>query len=208
MEDKMNSTISYYNTHAKEYSESTVNVDLSICVERFLEKIKPGSSIMDIGSGSGRDLKLFRERGYLAQGIDASESLAAIAQKYSNCPVQVCNILDWKPNTTFDAYWANASLLHLKEEEILQFFKAKTQYLKDGGIIYFSMRKGDTVGYDEKGRYYTPFLDELLQNILKEEPALELLDMWTSTDSLGRDISWVSVILKKKPIHMTSEKPV
>ena len=64
-----NSTINYYNLHAKEYFETTVNTDVSECCERFLKYLTPGDSIIDIGAGSGRDIHFFQSRGYIVDGI-------------------------------------------------------------------------------------------------------------------------------------------
>lgn len=78
-----NSTINYYNLHAKEYFETTVNTDVSECCERFLKYLTPGDSIIDIGAGSGRDIHFFQSRGYIVDGIDASSELCKIASDYT-----------------------------------------------------------------------------------------------------------------------------
>ena len=189
-------TIAYYNNNAQEYFNTVNSVDMSENCERFLNYLKPGSSIIDLGCGSGRDLKYFKEHGYLAEGLDASEKLCQLATDYSGCPVICTDFINWKPEKQYDAFWANASLLHLKEEELLDFFKEKTRYLKKDGIIYFSMKSGIPTGNDEKGRFFTPFTEYLLSKILST-PSLNLLESWSNTDSLWRtDTYWVSVLLR------------
>lgn len=84
-----NSTINYYNLHAKEYFETTVNTDVSECCERFLKYLTPGDSIIDIGAGSGRDIHFFQSRGYIVDGIDASSELCKIASDYTGVVVVV-----------------------------------------------------------------------------------------------------------------------
>ncbi len=59
-----NKTIDYYNSNVAQYFCNTVNVDMSECCERLLKHVVPGGRIMDIGAGSGRDVKYFKDREY------------------------------------------------------------------------------------------------------------------------------------------------
>lgn len=193
-------TIAYYNDNAHQYFNTVNSADMRENCERFLNYLKPGSSIIDLGCGSGRDLKYFKEHGYLAEGLDASEKLCELARDYSGCPIICSYFLTWESERQYDAFWANASLLHLTEEEIIRFFEEKTQYLNKGGVIYFSMKSGIPTGNDEKGRFFNPFTEDLLSKIL-HIPSLTLLDRWSNADSLGRDGTvWESIILKRKPV--------
>lgn len=192
-----NSTLEYYNSHAFDYVNKTKQADMSENYSRFLKHVKTGGSIADIGCGSGRDLKYFRENGYDPYGVDASAELCRIASEYSGCPVTCSDFLSWNPNIHFDAFWANASLLHLTEEDIIKFFITKTGFIHSGGVLYFSMKTGIKEGFDENGRYFTPFSENLLLKITKTLPKCILLDRWTNSDSLDRkNVTWESIILK------------
>ena len=70
--EETNKTIDYYNNNAAQYFSNTVNVDMTECCERFLKYVVPGGRIIDIGAGSGRDIKYFKDRGYAVEGLDAS----------------------------------------------------------------------------------------------------------------------------------------
>ena len=188
------STISYYNINAKEYSVEVNKGDMFNNILKFLNYINKNSSIIDIGCGSGRDLKFFKQKGYQAFGIDASKELCKIASDYSKCPVECVDFISWKSKQKFDAFWANASLIHLKKEEIINFFASKFIYLKKGGIIYFSMKKNIKDGYDNKGRYFTSFSEDLLESILNVLPKATIMERWTNCDNLGRNIKWESII--------------
>lgn len=192
-----NSTLEYYNSHASDYANITKQADMSENYSRFLKHVKTGGSIADIGCGSGRDLKYFRDNGYESYGVDASAELCRIASEYSGCPVTCSDFLSWTPNIQFNAFWANASLLHLTEEEIIRFFITKTGFIHSGGVLYFSMKAGIKEGFDENGRYFTPFSEDLLLKITKTLPKCILLDRWTNSDSLDRkNFTWESIILK------------
>ena len=76
MDDKnTNRTIEDYNTHADRYSEVTRNADMSDIYKRFEEHLKPGSRILDLGCGSGRDSKYCLDKGYKGVSLDASEAM-------------------------------------------------------------------------------------------------------------------------------------
>lgn len=191
-----NRTIDYYNDNADEYFNSVISADMTENYTRFLQYVPKGASIMDLGCGSGRDLKYFKDNGYEAEGLDASEKLCILAREYSGCPVLCTDFLSWKTERRYDAFWANASLLHLTGKDIITFFAQKTKYLADNGIFYMSMKTGIPQGDDPKGRYFTPFSEELLEQLLKASK-LELIDRWSNNDALGRsDTKWMSVIFR------------
>ena len=66
----MSITDRYYNTNAKIYFESTIAADVSPLREKFLYLIPEGGHILDLGCGSGRDSKAFRDMGYHVSAID------------------------------------------------------------------------------------------------------------------------------------------
>lgn len=68
-------TTAYYNQAAEEYFKKTVTVDISSACDRFLQYVKPGGKIIDIGAGSDRDIKYFLDAGFIAEGIDISIEL-------------------------------------------------------------------------------------------------------------------------------------
>lgn len=76
-------TTAYYDQSAEEYFNRTVEVDMSTTCNRFLQHVKPGGRIIDIGAGSGRDIKYFLNAGFVVEGIDASLELCQLAAKYS-----------------------------------------------------------------------------------------------------------------------------
>ena len=52
-------TISYYNTYAQSFAQSTRGVDFTAIQNKFLDKLPAGAFILDFGCGSGRDTRYF-----------------------------------------------------------------------------------------------------------------------------------------------------
>ena len=191
-------TISFYDNHAQEFAEAANSTDMQRDYDHFLKYVPKGGSIVDMGCGSGRDLRFFRESGYIATGVDASEEMCKVAREHSNCDVVCCDALSWVPESKVDAIWANGSLLHLHEDEIVTFLKTKSDFLKDGGVLYFSMKAGIKKGFDEKGRYFTPFSESMVQSAISDGK-LEVAERWTEDDSMGRSgFYWEAIILKRQ----------
>ena len=57
-----NSTINYYNEHAKSYYETTVGLDLGRLYQPFIDRLRPGAKVLDAGCGSGRTASFLRTK--------------------------------------------------------------------------------------------------------------------------------------------------
>ena len=77
----------FYNTHAKAYFNQTIEVDPSSFLLPFVEHLTPGSKVLDIGCGSGRDMLWLSERGFHCTGLERSPNLAALAREHTSLPV-------------------------------------------------------------------------------------------------------------------------
>ncbi len=191
-------TIDFYNSHAKTYFDSTVDADMSECYERFLKYLMPGDNIIDVGAGSGRDIRYFLDRGYKVEGIDASSELCKLASEYTGVAVQCRTIQEWNPACTYKGIWANASLLHLSIEEIQNFIYKIPDILREGGVAYFSFKSGIVTGADSEGRFFTNVTEAEVQQIIKKSTAISMVDMWRTEDKLNREgFYWINVIVQK-----------
>lgn len=176
--EETNKTIDCYNGNAHQYFSNTVNVDMTECCDRFLKFVVPGGRIIDIGAGSGRDIKYFKDKGYIAEGIDASEEMCQLASDYSGAEVLCERIQDWHPQEKYDGIWANASLLHLSFDEIEEFVCWASDYLNPNGVFYISIKKGIQTGCDSNGRFFTDFCEKKVQQIVAKSIAFIVIDSW------------------------------
>ena len=193
----MNSTIEYYNSHAGEYYDRTLAVELDELYGEFLEYVPSGGRIMDLGCGSGRDVKWFRDHGYEAFGLDASEELVNFARERLQLPVAVGKIEEWIADEPYDGIWCCASMMHLDEKCIEQFFSNLSHNLKPDGILYMSVKSGIDTGFDEAGRYFKDFSEADIRDLLVRFQDLELIELWFSEDKLARErFSWMNLIIK------------
>lgn len=194
----MKKTIEYYNDNAESYYSRTVEVDFRELYERFLECIPEGGRIMDVGCGSGRDVAAFCKMGYCAEGIDASEKLAAVAREKLNIKVNVCSMGDWIAEKPYDGIWCCASLLHLEDRQINRFLGNLKNNLKEGGAIFISVKTGIKTGSDDKGRYFRNFTQEDLSTFIeianKNGARLRIQDVWETDDGMEREVKWLNCL--------------
>lgn len=192
----MNETIDYYNQNAEQYYQSTVDVDFEQLRKKFVSYLPEHAWIIDLGCGSGRDVKAFCDLGYQAVGLDASEGLVRIAQEKLGVEVVVDSMATWKADEPFDGIWCCAALLHLNESDADQFFSNLQHNLKPGGILFLSVKEGIRTGSDEKGRFMQNYTEGDLRRKI-EQAGLSIIAIERSVDKLGRDdFAWLNVFAR------------
>ena len=196
----MTETEKYYNNNAEDYYNDTVDVDLGAIRKAFTSYLADGATIIDVGCGSGRDVKAFCDMGYKARGLDSSTELIRIAKEKLGVDVLQGDMSTWISDVPYDAIWSCASLIHLNETEKAQFFKNLEYNLNRDGIIYISVKEGVETGLDEKGRYISNCSLDELQNYL-EDAGCSIIEKSITNDKLDRDVKWLNVIAKKNGQH-------
>ena len=190
-------TLNYYNTNAEEYFKNTLNANMRANYSLFESYLKPGDYILDLGCGSGRDTKYFLENGYKVDAIDGSIELCKLASEYTGINAENKLFSDLDDYNKYNGIWACASLLHLTKEEMIYTLNKMVKSIKLKGVIYMSVKYGNEHGFNGD-RYFTnltekSFIDDILSRIYDAE----IVEMWTSKDSIDRDIKWLNIVLMK-----------
>lgn len=196
---EVNKTIDYYNEKAKEFTQDTVEVNFEERRNMLLKYLKPGTHILDLGCGSGRDSKAFIEKGYKVTAIDGSSELCKIASKYIGQEV-ICKRFDEINEVeVFDAVWACASLLHLPLRDLKKVLGNVSNALKPGGCFYSSFKYGDFEG-DRNGRYFTDLTEESFRELIGAFEELDVVEVEVTSDvRVGREgEKWVNGVVRKK----------
>lgn len=155
-------TLEHYNEHADSFWEGTRDHDVSQNRDALLQYLHlrgPGPfRILDFGCGPGRDLKIFRDLGHEAIGLEGAERFVELARAYSGCEVWLQDFMELKlPNEFFDGIFANASLFHVPGQELPRVLRELWSSLKPGGVLFSSNpRGGNEEGWNSQryGCYY------------------------------------------------------
>lgn len=191
-------SVDFYDQNADTFIEQTADVDMSGLYEGFCRLLPEGGSILDAGSGSGRDALAFAQMGYEVEAFDASKEMVDATRRRAGVPTHHMSFQEIKLNRKFDGIWACASLLHVPRVELSEVLKRLSNYLEPSGILYASFKYGDEER-KKGGRYFNDLNEELVKEQLANVKSLELLETWT-TDDQRRERSneqWLNCILEK-----------
>ena len=194
----MNKTLQYYDDNKNSFTNTTVDLEFSDIQDRFLKYLEPGSLILDLGCGPGRDSRYFLSKGYLVEALDGSEEMVRIARKNTGLPVKHMLFNELDETNKYDGVFACASLLHVPSKELLEVIGKVSKALKNNGIFYLSFKYGDFEGY-RNDRYFTDYKEDTFAQLMRPFHELVAVDHWISSDARpGRsDEKWLNVIMVK-----------
>lgn len=194
-------TAEAYEKHAREIASRDAKV-ASPMEKYFAIAFKPGSRVLDVGAGSGRELvPLLRER-FNAYGVEPSAGLRQIARE--RIPAE--RVLEGSlPNLglapEYDGVLCSAVLQHLPRSQLFDAVLDLRGVLRAEGRALVAIPSGpgralDGEGRDELGRLFNDVLPAELQ-LLFERVGFSTLARWEGDDALGRPgIAWTTFLFE------------
>ncbi|EMJ7623499.1 class I SAM-dependent methyltransferase [Enterobacter hormaechei] len=191
-------TLHYYQNHAQDFFDGTVNVDMTPLYEAFTQHLPHGARVLDAGCGSGRDAKAFHEMGYQVDAFDASSAMVELARQHTGLPVQLMTFSEIDGKAQYDGIWCCASLLHVPSSGLPAVMQRLADALKPGGVWYVSFKYGN--GERVQGeRRFTDLNEMELRRLLNNMTEIDIFSQWITKDNRpDRDELWLNAILKKK----------
>ena len=148
--------------------------------------------MLDIGFGSGRDLRYIRALGAECWGVDSTQGFVEALKKdsyfkerlfYAKLP-----ILDLKIDVKFDIIVCIAVIMHLTKDELRVWAEDIKNYLATNGTIILSYSPKPRTN-DER------FFEDLSNGMVSEiflDAGFKVVEEVLSFDGLNRDIEWRS----------------
>ena len=168
-------TVSYYNQHAKEWAEKRKKNTEPSFWDAELRELKalevPQGTILEMGSGAGREAVELIGMGYEYVGMDVSQELLKIAAQVNPSSQFVYSTAYAMPfaTGTFNAFFSWAMLPHIPKERLGVVLEELKRVLKHRAIGFLAMREGE--GYHreaETGRWFSYYTQEELELILQQ----------------------------------------
>jgi len=171
---------------------------------KFISLLSKGATVLDIGCGAGVKSKYLSDKGLNVTGMDFSEKLIEIAKReVSGVDFVVGDIyeLDSYQNK-FDAVFAQAVLLHIPKDKIMEVLKKFKNKLNPNGVLYLAMKEvkngieNEVVRENDYGYEYERFFSYFTLPEMKdciEKLGLKLV--WESVALSGRT-TWIQVVAK------------
>ena len=207
-------TLQYYSTHAKEvfsrYDSSSGGIE-----KHFSQAFPRKGRILDIGAGSGRDMRFLVQEGHKAYGIEPCDELREMTvHKYpqlssrilKGCLPDDLSALFDKKIDKFDGIICSGVFMHIPKVHLFDSIFALKRLLRAGGRVLISIPLDrPDIGSDhrdDKSRLFTDITSDYLE-LLFERIGFKLLNKWKDKDSLNRkNIYWITLLFELKDIHI------
>ena len=186
---------------------------LNKCTERFLSNDKSKISILDVGTGNGRDIIYGQSLGYNVIGIDNCDGFIEHLSKhcsdglikensFKKCDMRNLSFRD----ASFDVVRHNASLLHLpligKNYTVDLAISEAYRVLKSHGLLYIFVKEGTTLELHDTnenlgGRIFQFFSHKTLNDVVTRNG---FTIVYTSDEIEIRNdstIDWILLVAQK-----------
>jgi cyclopropane fatty-acyl-phospholipid synthase-like methyltransferase len=148
--------------NVENYIRIAQGYDGTLLIDKLKKYLTPGSSVLEIGIGPGKDLDILSQT-YQATGSDRSELfLTSYRQNHRETDILNLDAITLQTDRKFDALYSNKVLHCLNYGEMTLSFNRQAQLLKQGGLILHSFWYGQEVEVFENERYYQVTEDKLL----------------------------------------------
>ncbi len=198
-------TFDFYEQHSQTYANLTRSMDVAVWIQKFLSLLPHKSQIVDIGCGSGRDLKIFYQQGYEAIGIEKVPALARLSQEYTNAPVLLGDVQQLPLATdSMDGIWACAILLHLSPAEWPNALAEISRVARHQAIVFISVKKGQGCIRDQDGRLFWLYTQSQIQELVASYP----LEGFVWEESTGNQATWINVFARINKPNASQTTPI
>lgn len=167
----INTKINPYDEICPQWDEYRKKTSVNKCVADFSRRLKPNSSILDVGCGTGYPIDFFlSERGFRITGIDSSAKMIekAASLKLKNTEYHVADLFGFRTEEKFDAIIAFDCLWHICHDNQKYIYGTIASLIKKGGYFIFTHGKkdGEMMG---QTFYYSALDAEEVKKILISE---------------------------------------
>ena len=131
-------------------SLAVVNGVLAALLDAFIELVWPAATVLELGSGTGRDADALEQRGARVVRTDAASSFVDRLRERGHDAALV-NVLTDELGGPYDGIFANAVLLHVPREDMSAVLDRMFRAVAAGGALGFTLKVGEGDAWsDEK----------------------------------------------------------
>ena len=187
----------YYQENHRKYYDQTFSIDPASFLSPLARCLHPGSTIMDVGCGSGRDMRWLKDQGFQPEGFERSQGLAGLARAHSGCPVLEGDfeVHDFS-GVKMDAILLVGALVHVPHDRFSGVFSNILRALRPGGHLLLTLKEGRTQNEHDGNRSFYLWRDEDLRDIF-DALGLVVKDFSRQISKIRETDVWLGYILQR-----------
>lgn len=186
----------YYQQNSKTYHEKTFFVDPASFLTPFVESLKQGATVLDIGCGSGWDLLWLKKRGFKVMGFERSPGLASLAGIDAGCEVIEGDFETYDfSDLQADAVLFAGSLVHVEPDKLANLLENITNGTQ-ATVVYLSLKQGAGKKTGKDGRMFYLWDDKNLRKMF-EKLGFQLVDSSKGASLVNPKDIWLGYVLEK-----------
>ena len=188
----------YYQLHFQVYHDRTFSVDPSSFLNILVTHLQTGSTVIDVGCGSGRDILWLKNRGYDAVGLERSSGLARLAREHTHSRIIEADFETFNfADLAVDALLLIGALVHLPHPRFPAVLKAICLALKQPGLLLITMKQGKESATAPDGRQFYLWQDEDLRTVF-QSLHLSVVETFIQPSKINPTDIWLGYLLKKE----------
>ena len=186
----------YYQENYFRYYDETVSVDPVSFLWPLVPCLPPGGTILDVGCGSGRDMRWLKGLGFRPEGFEWSKGLAELARAHSGCPVLEGDFEVYGfSGMDMDAILLVGALVHVPHERFQKVFSNILRALKSGGHVLLTLKEGHQDLEVSEERIFYRWRNEYLGKIF-DYLKLTVVDYSRQMSKIRETDVWLGYVLK------------
>lgn len=145
MRNATDETLRAYEQRADRYFDASapaVSAEVAGLLDAVVARLRPGSHVLEVGTGPGREAAYLEERGL---HVDRTDATAAFVERLraNGHDARLLDVRDGNLGGPYDAVLANAVLLHLDRAQARLAVEACRQAVRPGGLFALTLKDGD-----------------------------------------------------------------
>lgn len=123
-------------------SPAGVSEPVGLLLEAVVAHVPTGGTVLELGSGPGREARYLEQRGLRVERTDATPAFVDRLRQAGH-QARVLDVRHGDLGGPFDAVLANAVLLHLDREDLAEALRSCHRATRPGGVLALTLKEGD-----------------------------------------------------------------